>query len=308
MSTPPTRDGDSPLDPLASYLHALYGYARSGLLIELRIRHDAGMAQRFVPVDRLELVEQIATGRGPGTDVYVGVLPRWRAAGSRRDVAGGARVVWADCDEQPAGTALAQFASPPSLVVRSGTQGHRHVYWLLDETATVADVQRANGRLAFALGADSRSAEAARILRPPGTFNHKHSPPTAVVLESCDVERCYVLHELVGHLPDAPDWRPGGAGHRRRRDNGDALRRMDPALYVQRLTGQRVGRSRKVRCPLHDDAVPSLHVYPDSERGWYCFGCRRGGSIYDLAALLWRRPTRGAEFVALRRDLQLLLS
>ncbi len=77
---------------------------------------------------------------------------------------------------------------------------------------------------------------------------------------------------------------------------------------MQRLTGQVVGRSRKVRCPLHDDRVASLHVYPDAERGWYCFGCRRGGSVYDLAALLWRRPTRGAEFAALRRDLQRLLS
>jgi hypothetical protein len=30
---------------------------------------------------------------------------------------------------------------------------------------------------------------------------------------------------------------------------------------------------------------PSLHVYDTPARGWYCFGrCRRGGTIYDLAA------------------------
>ncbi len=177
----------------------------------------------------------------------------------------------------------------------------------MDRRATVADVQRANRRLAFALGADVASAEAARILRPPGTVNHKHHSPAPVLLETCAPERRYALHELVGPLADPPDDR---RATRRRRPGrgGDPLRAVEPAVYVQRLTGQVVGGSRKVRCPLHDDATPSLHVYPDPKRGWYCFGCRAGGSVYDLAALLWRRSTRGAEFAALRRDLQRLLS
>jgi len=37
-------------------------------------------------------------------------------------------------------------------------------------------------------------------------------------------------------------------------------------------------------------------VYPEAGRGWYCFGCGRGGSVYDLAALLWlSRQSSGAE-------------
>jgi len=83
---------------------------------------------------------------------------------------------------------------------------------------------------------------------------------------------------------------------------------VPPELYVERLTGQRVGRSRKVHCPFHDDRTPSLHVYEAPERGWYCFGCACGGSIYDLAALLWRRGTRGEDFVALRRELEAVVS
>ncbi len=39
---------------------------------------------------------------------------------------------------------------------------------------------------------------------------------------------------------------------------------------------------------------------PGSERGWFCFGCRRGGSIYDFAALLWGAEPRGPDFVGLR--------
>jgi hypothetical protein len=39
-----------------------------------------------------------------------------------------------------------------------------------------------------------------------------------------------------------------------------------------------------------------------------CFRCARGGSIYDLAALRWQRETRGEDFLALRRELQALVS
>jgi hypothetical protein len=48
---------------------------------------------------------------------------------------------------------------------------------------------------------------------------------------------------------------------------------------------------------------PSLHVYAAPERGWCCYSCRRGGSIYDLAAELWGVGTRGREFLELRRRL-----
>jgi hypothetical protein len=54
---------------------------------------------------------------------------------------------------------------------------------------------------------------------------------------------------------------------------------------------------------LHTDGTPSLHVYPDPGRGWYCYGCRRGGSVYDLAALLWQTPPRGQGFTELRQRL-----
>jgi hypothetical protein len=43
-------------------------------------------------------------------------------------------------------------------------------------------------------------------------------------------------------------------------------------------------------------------VFAEAERGWWCYGCARGGRIYDLASLLrggpWRRELRGEAFVA----------
>jgi RepB DNA-primase from phage plasmid/CHC2 zinc finger len=85
---------------------------------------------------------------------------------------------------------------------------------------------------------------------------------------------------------------------------GDPLLLVPPPVYFERLTGLRVGPSGKLHCLFHDDRSPSLHVYPEPERGWYCFGCRRGGSVYDLAALLLGRGTRGRDFVELRRELE----
>ena len=57
---------------------------------------------------------------------------------------------------------------------------------------------------------------------------------------------------------------------------------------------------------LHEDRRPSLHVYEQPGRGWYCFGCGRGGSALDLAALLWLSgqsagaPLRGRQFIEVR--------
>jgi CHC2 zinc finger len=129
-----------------------------------------------------------------------------------------------------------------------------------------------------------------------------------VRLLALDERRRIAIGQLERELPPQPASLSTITAPRRARAAPiDALRSVAPAVYVERLTGQRVGRSRKVRCPFHEDQTPSLHVYDDPERGWYCFGCAQGGSIYDLAALLWQRQPRGADFVELRRELEALI-
>jgi hypothetical protein len=59
-----------------------------------------------------------------------------------------------------------------------------------------------------------------------------------------------------------------------------------------------------VRCPLpeRDDAHASRQVYAEAEQDRWCFGCARGGRIYDLASLLfggvWGASLRGEAFSA----------
>jgi len=45
---------------------------------------------------------------------------------------------------------------------------------------------------------------------------------------------------------------------------------------------------------------PAASAYPAPQRGRYCYGCGRGGSIDDLAAALWDLDTRGPDFLGLR--------
>jgi len=115
-----------------------------------------------------------------------------------------------------------------------------------------------------------------------------------------------VLERLTGELldaeavagalvdPPASAGCHGGLGPARMRAE-DPLLELEPRAYVE------------VSCPFHDDPTPSLHVYETPAGGWYCYGCRRGTSVYDLAAPLWGLETRGADFLELRRRLYELL-
>jgi CHC2 zinc finger len=122
-----------------------------------------------------------------------------------------------------------------------------------------------------------------------------------------DVERRLAAAEVVAGLPDPPQLRGNAVHvpHAQRRD--DPLLAIQPDVYVRRLLGVEVPRHRKVQCPFHDDRQASLHVYETAARGWYCFGrCRRGGTIYDLAAPLYGYDPRGDGFLRLRDELRRL--
>jgi hypothetical protein len=290
-------------DPLRVYLDALFASARPATLVELRWRAAPGMRRKFIPAGRLGDAAKALRVLGAATDVYVGVLPRWRPKGGRADVVGDGRTVWVDLDMPDGLRALEPIDPAPSLVVASGAEGHVHAYWTLRRAVPPRVIERANSRLAYALGGDLRAGDAARILRPPGTANHKHDRPVQLVRQE---PSRVALGALVGGLADRPGWSSLPLV-RRAPAALSGLDALPPELYVQRLTGRTVGRSRKVRCPLHQDDTPSLHVYPDAQRGWFCFGCGRGGTVYDLAAGLWDRELRGPGFAALRADLQALL-
>lgn len=304
----------TPGGELAAYLAAITGPTPAGQLLELRYpRPGGGMAQRFFDAADPAAAIGAVTALARRHDVYVGAALRARRAGTR-DAVGGGWVLWADCDGPTAAAALAAFSPGPAIVVRSGSRGHRHGYWPLSSPLDRDALEHANRRLAAALGADRTATDAARVLRCPGTRNHKHRPPVPVTVETLTGERFdtpTLLAALPATEPSPPPPAPAPArvGRRRRtsRGGGDRLRAIAPAVYVEALTGLTPGRDRKIRCPLHEDRTPSLHVYNTPAGGWFCFGCSRGGDIYDLGAELLALSTRGTEFRSLKRALRELL-
>jgi hypothetical protein len=291
------------------FLAALAGTPNRGELLELRYRLDDGqrMGQIFDRPGRLRGLATRAIVLGRRTDVYVGCAPRTRRHGGR-DAVERAFVLWADCDGERAVAALREFEPAPSIVVASGTGSNCHAYWPLTGPLARDAVERANRRLAYAVGADPASADAARILRVPGTLSHKHDPPTRVGATEVDPDRRFKAADVVGALPDPPAparavSTPSAAQAR----GDDPLLAIAPDVYVRRLLGVEAPRHRKVPCPFHEDRHASLHVYETAERGWYCFGaCRRGGTIYDLAAPLYGYAARGQDFLRLRTELRRL--
>jgi hypothetical protein len=294
-------------EAVTQFLAALARQANRGELLELRYRLDDGqrMGQLFDRPSRVRGLATRALALGRRTDVYVGCAPRTRRHGGRNAVQR-AFVLWVDCDGEAAVDALEHFDPQPSIVIASGTAGNCHAYWPLTEPLAADEIERANRRLAHALGADPASADAARILRVPSTLSHKHQPPVPVDALRLDVGRRIAAADIVGGLADPPQpprAAPVPASHR----GDDALLTIAPEVYVPRLLGLEVPRHRKVRCPFHPDRHASLHVYESAERGWYCFGrCRRGGTIYDLAAPLYGYTVRGDDFLRLRAELHRL--
>jgi CHC2 zinc finger len=291
---------------VVTYLGALVGRERSALL-ELRWRHRDSMRRRvYRASDQLGAAAAAIRALGTRTDVYVGCAPRAGRPGGL-DAVARAWVLWVDCDTPQAVAALQAFTPAPAIVVRSGTGEHRHAYWTLTGPVDAEAATAGNQRLAHALGADSGAVTtAATILRPPDTRNFKHHPPAAVLAECLQPWRRVSAERLLDGLPDPPtrESRRLAPAERRAVEDLEALREIPPPVYVQVLTGLAPGRDGKVSCPFHgEDRTPSLHVYEVPADGWYCYGCQRGGSIYDLGAEVFGLSTRGRDFVELRRRL-----
>lgn len=297
---------------LERYLHVLAGESPDGRFLEIRFRRTVGMGQQFIPAGETGLAARMIRKLGARSDTYVGVVLRDHRSG-RRDAVTRSHLVFVELDADASGELLKRAPRPPSATVRSGTRGHLHCYWLLSGEVTGHQVQQANRELAHHLGGDLASVDETRILRPPQTLSFKHSPPRTVELQSLDTTRVYDLAELTRGLKDpavrepekttrAKIRRPRAAAARSDGELHERLRAIDTVEYVRRLTGQTPNREGKVRCPFHDqDRTPSLHCYPDGT--FCCFGCRRGGSIFDFASGLWGLDAKGPDFLVLRQRL-----
>jgi len=230
------------------YLRALFGGYEPGALIEVRSRYRGGMRAAFFDATDTFTAARTIVREGLRTDVYVAVAARRRRAGGKQAIEE-IRTLWADLDTPNARAALEALPVAPAIVIASGTTGHLHAYWPLTDPVRVAVAEQANRRLAAQLGADSGAVtNAATILRPPGTYSYKSTPPTPVVLEHLTptTSTLDAVTAGIAEDPAPPGPQATQPSTRALRSAQDPLRALDPARYVSVLTGQPVGRSRKI--------------------------------------------------------------
>ncbi len=165
----------------SEFLHAWFSTCPDQF-IELRaIRvSDRYVHQAFFTMDAIGELVGIAFSLVEEYDVYFGVCPRIRPRGDKDSVTH-APGLWVDLDfkkfqdgEAGALRKLAEFPLPPTWMVATG--GGFHLYWHLRQAA-LADAAF-EGRLkgiVRALDADPAATDRSRVLRIPGTFNHKYT-------------------------------------------------------------------------------------------------------------------------------------
>ena len=254
-----------------------------------------------------------------GEEVFVAPAVRTAARGDKHAVSE-TRCLWVDVDQPDRLPALwALLAERPCHLLVQSSAGRAHAYWKLDrplpatmviETTgeLVEPIERAHLRLIHHLGTDAHGkpnvadpacAERSRVMRLAGTVNGK-TGAHARILEADLALPAYPIGQLVGDLPDPiPAIRPRT---RSTGDSQDPYKRIGPREYFERLAGIVVPRDGLVRCPAHDDRIPSCSVGLDASQGWRCHagGCGARGAIYDLASVLlggpWGPRLRGEEF------------
>jgi RepB DNA-primase from phage plasmid len=269
----------------------------------MRARRDPANYPTAGDADALAALAAAANGRGK--EAFCSVLARPVPEPGKKAVAAG-RVVWVDVDRVGGEEELGWLdVLRPHLWVASG--GGIHCYWRLDREVDAETLESCNRRLAHAVRGDPACTDRGRIMRLPGTLNRKRG-------RRCRIVRLELTRPAVDpdrlreRLPDPEPWRPPRPTVRRLIGGGaDELALTPPPAYFQALAGVGVPeRGGYVHCPLpgHEERTASCHVWPDPERGWWCFGCNRGGGIYDLASALQGGPTgamlRGSAFSAAR--------
>jgi len=210
---------------------------------------------------------------------------------------------------------LRAFAHSPHAVIASGSGG-AHAYWLLAEELSGERCESLNRRLAAALGADPASTNRGRIMRLPGTLNHKPASRgrsaawCRVVM--CDLAKApYRPETLARGLRDPKAPRPARRARGLRPVVGaEPWRTMEATEYYRAILGAEPGRGGVARCPsvAHTDEHPSAHLYSGPGAGWYCFACQAGGGAVDMLAAARGYPTgrelRGAQFLECLEELR----
>lgn len=165
-------------------------------LHEIQCNHADGQAHVWLPSDRRRAFERLLTM----DDCFVSAVPR-RHEDSY--TLGAAHVLWARLERPECAERLARLPAHPTLVVREGRSSRRFAFWALSRPLSGDWIDRANGRLAYALKGRRRAGDAAQLVLSPFTRLTSATRPVKVYVEY-ESDTYTTARQIVGTLPDAP--------------------------------------------------------------------------------------------------------
>lgn len=222
------------------FLNAVHEGAEG--LVEFRYIREEKVRQSF---HRLPL-ENLPALPSDTHDCYFGVAPRSRQSG-KADAIEATKSLWLDVDakafqggkEEARAKLEALGPLQPSIVVDSG-HGY-HAYWLLERPLPIAEAQQLMHFLRGAVNPRLDDvADAARILRVPGTWNHKRWQKLPVCIEMWRPERRFSSEEL-----DRLRRRPGAAA-----PEGQGKARAKPVEKTE--TAEHIEKAQSIAPPTQD--------------------------------------------------------
>jgi len=190
-----SKDPDKDME---NYLNTLFDKCSEGFV---EIRQIS--SQRVVTQEWISLDDENIPAFPNNQNIYVGVATRQEGQGDKEGLLE-IPAVWVDIDfkdkdkdKDEADRWIAEFSLKPSIIVNSGN-GY-HLYWILNTPAKIEDILKIediNKRLVNHFCGDKGAADAARILRLPGTYNIKYDPPRLVTIERIDNDLVYDLTDF----------------------------------------------------------------------------------------------------------------
>ena len=239
--------------PSVTFFKLLYQHCEDGF-INLRFLHKEThqVINKFILLSEIETIPGILKRYQNDHNCFFAVATRVKNDGTKAGILQ-VPALWIDLDlkglspeeKNKRRKRVRDFPLNPSLWVNSG--GGFHAYFLLKEPASKEDIPQVENllkKLAPCLGGDAAATDASRILRIPGTQNHKYPGGIFASLNKPHPERQYNLSDFDSILPQLEQLKVGGEPRLPEGWEAELLRGVKEGernLAITRLAGRFIG-------------------------------------------------------------------
>jgi len=256
-----------------NFLRSLYQHCDEGFI---NLRFLPSKKSLFIPLSETDSISTILEAHKV-QNIYYGVAARRNDDGSKDGIIQ-IPALWIDLDlykltDEEKGASRQRYREFPlkaTFIIDSG--GGRYLLWVLKDHASKKEIPKVENllkRLASFFHGDMSATDASRILRMPGSLNHKYQHTPQVVIKEFHSERQYAIDDF-DILPEDKET-PNGEERPRlskgwEKDLLDGVEEGQRNIAITRLAGRYLGKglSKNEILPILLDAnsrfKPPLHL------------------------------------------------